>query len=301
MSISSQITLAPKYYLSNFQKLLIHVEHLYADLLHHEEHLWLVRFRALTEDAQCLLIRLMTRKGEWFRSDKLHYSELSSMKNCIHELVNEQFINTTNIDVVTLASTLLTKAEILSFFPELPKTARKPELLRQLSALSDHPPLNLPFTTLRLVDNDKLKLFCLLFFGNQHQEFAQFVLNDLGVHRFENYEISPNTRMFNKREDIDTTMTLHALLAQYKDIDKACERSLTEFSLHIPTTMGSYPTRLAGKLINAVGRDLERLNNYDQAIHLLKQTELPPARERCARMCLKQEHFLKLNHLLHRY
>ncbi|MCL9777201.1 VRR-NUC domain-containing protein [Vibrio methylphosphonaticus] len=61
--------------------------------------------------------------------------------------------------------------------------------------------------------------------------------------------------------------------------------------MDIPTTKGSYPTRLAGKLINAVGRDLERLNNFDQAINVLEQTELPPARERCVRMYMKQKNF----------
>ncbi|WP_428793638.1 VRR-NUC domain-containing protein [Vibrio nomapromontoriensis] len=292
MAASSQITLAPKYYLANFHKLLCHVEHLYADLLNHEESLWLARFRKLTNDAQCLLIRLMTRKGEWFRSDKLHYPELDSIDSCIAELVNQRFINdTVAVDITTLATALLTKAEILHLFPELPKNLRKPELLQTLAATNASLPLNLPFTAVQLLDNDKLALFCLLFFGNQHQEFAQFVLNDLGIHRFEHYEISASTRLFNSREDVDTAMALHILSEQYKNIDKTCETSLTQLSLHIPTTKGSYSSRLAGKLINAIGRDFERLNNFEQAIHLLKQTDLPPARERCVRMYMKQEHF----------
>ncbi|MCL9777202.1 hypothetical protein [Vibrio methylphosphonaticus] len=163
MATSFQITLAPKYYLDNFQTLLGYVKHLYADLLNQEEHRWIERFAELTEDAQCLLIRLMTRKGEWFRSDKLHYSELQSIDHCIDELVDKQFISTNSTDFATLASTLLTKAEILDFYPDLPKTTRKPELLLRLADLAESPSVKLPFTAIQLLDNDKLSLFCLLF------------------------------------------------------------------------------------------------------------------------------------------
>jgi hypothetical protein len=140
--------------------LLRSVEGLYGDLLAASERNWLDRFYSLEEDEQCLLIRLMTRKGEWFRSDKLVYPELATTELLLSKLELAGFIDLTlPSSPNVLADKLLTKPELLSLYPELPKTLRKPKLIELLPEQFESSTVSLPFTPIKLVDNDKLPLF----------------------------------------------------------------------------------------------------------------------------------------------
>lgn len=289
MSNVSPIILEPKYYLNNFITLLSGVERLYGDLLDETEHNWLARFYALEEDEQCLLIRMMTRKGEWFRSDKLVYPELSDTKVLLNKLEHAGFIDLTlPSSLVVLADKLLTKPEILSLFRGLPKAVRKAELIDLLPEHFESTNVSLPFTPVKLIDNDKLPLFCLLFFGNRYQEFAQFVLENLGIHTFEQYEVSSETRLFHTREQLLSSLTIGDLTAKYEELDRKSTQALLEFSHAIPEPDGKHAVRTYNKLINCVARDLERVGELDSALNLFRKTTTPPSRERQARILKTQ-------------
>ena len=47
---------------------------------------------------------------------------------------------------------------------------------------------------------DRLRL---IFFGNFHQDWSEFVLSNLGIYRYEKVEFSPAARGFRSRRDID--------------------------------------------------------------------------------------------------
>ncbi|MGR5284101.1 VRR-NUC domain-containing protein [Vibrio maritimus] len=289
MSNPSPIILEPKYYLSNFMTLLRSVEGLYGDLLAASERNWLARFYSLEEDEQCLLIRLMTRKGEWFRSDKLVYPELATTELLLSKLELAGFIDLTlPSSPNVLADKLLTKPELLSLYPELPKTLRKPKLIELLPEQFESSTVSLPFTPIKLVDNDKLPLFCLLFFGNRHQEFAQFVLENLGIHTFEQYEVSTKTRIFHSREEVVSSLAIGELAASYEEIDRKSQPELLDFSKFIPEPHGKHASRTYNKLVNLVARDLERVGAFDDALALFSQTVTPPSRERQARILKAQ-------------
>ncbi|WP_162674539.1 VRR-NUC domain-containing protein [Vibrio variabilis] len=289
MNNPSPIILEPKYYLSNFMTLLHSVEELYGDLLDTSERNWLHRFYQLEEDEQCLLIRMMTRKGEWFRSDKLIYPELGATEPLLSKLELSGFIVLTlPSSPHILADKLLTKPELLSLYPDLPKALRKSQLIERLPEQFESPTLSLPFTPIELVDNDKLPLFCLLFFGNRHQDFAQFVLENLGIHTFEQYEVSTKTRIFHSRNEIISSLTLGELAASYEEIDRKSQQALQDFSKLIPMPQGKHASRTYNKLVNLVARDLERVGAFDDAFALFIQTVTPPSRERQARILKAQ-------------
>lgn len=289
MSSTPPIVLEPKYYLGNFKMLLNSIERLYGDLLAESEHHWIRRFLRLEEDEQCLLIRMMTRKGEWFRSDKLVYPELCSTDGLLATLEHEGFVDLTlPSSSQVLANALLTKPELLLLYPDLPKTLRKPELIELLPEQIEFANDSLPFTPVKLIDNDKLSLFCLLFFGNRHQEFAQFVLENLGIHTFEQYEISTTTRLFHSREEILSSLQIGELASRYEEVDRKSAQALCEFSSSIPKPCGKHATRSYSKLVNTVARDLERNGALEDALLLFQQTPLPPSRERQARILKTQ-------------
>ena len=54
---------------------------------------------------------------------------------------------------------------------------------------------------------DRLRL---MFFGNLQQDWAEFVLADLGVFRYEKVVFGPASRAFQQRADVDVYLALHA-------------------------------------------------------------------------------------------
>ncbi|QYJ95617.1 VRR-NUC domain-containing protein [Shewanella spartinae] len=80
------------YYLSNFQIMLEGVARRYGDLLDEVELGFIDTFSALTPDAQCLLVRLISRKGPWFCEAQLNYSEIEGIPGAISELCEHSLI-----------------------------------------------------------------------------------------------------------------------------------------------------------------------------------------------------------------
>ena len=64
------------YYLHNFQQALDWLGQRYGDLLDAEESRFLQLFPQLPQSAQALLVRMVMRKGPWFRASKLVYEEI---------------------------------------------------------------------------------------------------------------------------------------------------------------------------------------------------------------------------------
>ncbi|MFH0259393.1 VRR-NUC domain-containing protein [Vibrio mediterranei] len=292
MSVFSPSTLPSKYYRDNFIRLLLHVESIYSDLLKQSERHWIESFHTLSENAQCLVIRLMTRKGIWFRDDKLNYPEIGCLDSPISELMDYGFISTEPpTSSFELASTLLSKPEILTFYSDLKRTAKKNQLIEQLRHQQPNHVPKLPFTVVRLLDDEVLPLLCLLFFGNRHQEFAQFVLENLGIHKFEDYEVSKATRLFNSRTEIDSTLAITGLRIAYTELKKPCSKLIRQFADLLPSANGQYATRQLDKLTNLIARDLERQGDLDLALSLFESSRLPPSRERQVRILIHQGKF----------
>ena len=78
-AIATTPDLAPDYHLKNFRFLVEWVDKRYADLLSIDEQDFIQQFYQLDTDAQCLLVRLYSRKGPLFRRDKLNYREIRCM------------------------------------------------------------------------------------------------------------------------------------------------------------------------------------------------------------------------------
>ncbi|KOF54644.1 hypothetical protein AD428_05925, partial [Achromobacter sp. DMS1] len=67
------------YYLHNFQRALAWIEARCADLLDEAERGFLSSFAALPPLSQALLVRLLMRRGPWFRASRLAYEEIPAI------------------------------------------------------------------------------------------------------------------------------------------------------------------------------------------------------------------------------
>ena len=147
LTMSEPVVLPSDYYLSNFLKLTRHAQEMYPDLLSELEHKWLQHFSQLSTPAKCLLVRLLSRKGEWFRSDKLNYEEIPEKDVALDELNALSFISLNpEISNPDLAAKLLTKPEMVNLFRVTNKQAKKDTIVSQLEESPFSQYGTLPFT-----------------------------------------------------------------------------------------------------------------------------------------------------------
>ncbi|MCF8777994.1 VRR-NUC domain-containing protein [Vibrio sp. IRLE0018] len=284
--MENSVELAPDYYLENFLKLTRHALQWYQDLLTTDEQQWLLAFTELDKRAQCLLVRLYSRKGCWFRSDKLHYAEIPQIDHALDILSQGEFVELSPVlSHQELALYLLTKPELLSLYPHLTKTQKKEALVSCLSDDAFTQFEELSFTVIKLNSAHMIDLLLTLFFANTHQDLSQFVLDDLGLHQFESYQLSKERRFFDSREQIDRLIDLSELSNRYWLCDRKQKENLEQLLAALPGPVAHpYVDRKREHLLNDLARDFERLGEFTSALTLFEQTTLTPSRERRARI-----------------
>ncbi len=288
--------LPPQYYLDNFRFLIHWVNERYADLLAEEELLFIARFNRLAPNSQCLLVRMLGRKGPWFRATKLIYAEIDNHEFCANQLNDVNLIEIDPLLSITNLFKIFAKAELIQLFSEQLKShknARKEILLNILSARYPQSQLwsqwtNDQFGKLYYVDNHAIiNTFLLLFFGNPYQNLTEFVLQDLGLYRYEKYIIDPQHRVFKNREELaqyQQLLLLREQLALAEDLN-----SLEQIVLQLPNTFASAAMeRRRARLINQLAYEFERYKQFDLAMQLYQLVDLPPSRERQIRLLEKR-------------
>ncbi|MEZ8602459.1 VRR-NUC domain-containing protein [Vibrio splendidus] len=299
LTIETTLQLSSTYYLDNFNRLVEHAQTLYTDLLSDDECRWLSAYKRLSVSSQCLMVRLLSRKGRWFRSDKLNYVEIPDLNSALQELSTAGFIALSHpaeqhdlvISNVELGLHLLTKPELLNVFPAFKsnKTAKKDELLLLLDQQPFDQFQNLNFDCIYIIEAQVIDVLLLLFFANTYQDLSQFVLSDLGLNTFENYPLSKQRRFFTSRNQLNQLIQMRDIQRQYSEGDRKDPEFLELLLQSIPAESEHRSiARKRSRLINNIARDLERLNLNDQAVFWFRQSTLPPSRERLARIYDKQ-------------
>lgn len=292
-------TLAPDYYLTNFQFLINWVLERYADLLSPAEQHFISCFKKLDHESQCLLVRLASRKGQLFRADKLHYAEIKQLNQAAQALIKAELIATDFQLSVEDVANILTKAEVLDvFFHNLAAQKSQPKsvLVQQLASLYTetktwHEWTNNQLGSVYRIDlKDIISTFLLLFFGNAHQDLTEFVLQDLGLFRYENYQIDDQHRIFKNRSELEQYQQLNLLREQLADANDI--EQLISISAILNNTPGSNViTRRRARFCNQLAYEFERHEQHDLALALYQQSHLPPARERQIRLLEKSGNY----------
>ena len=282
------------YYLLNFETVLREVRLRYEDLLHAEELRQLEAFLALPLDARRLYVRMLARKGPWFREDELDYGEIRNVGEVIRTLCSTGFC----ADRATLQELLplLVKEELAAclrrFGVSERKGSRREAMLQALlSAASPsdleqdlHPRLR----PVRPLQAELWSLVCFLFFGNGEQDLSSFVLADLGRIRYEAYALDPAHRLFQSRCDLDFLLSLGAMKRVFEkavtEADLGALGALTEVLLTMAPHPGVRQQRRYHRFLNEVGRAWERNADCERALACYARSQLPPARERITRI-----------------
>src|SRR5690606_34183010 len=106
----------PFYYLNNFHLLLDWVCRHHGDLLSKDEQAFIDTFSRLPQASQALLVRMVMRKGVWFRVDKLQYTEIGDTARALEPLLSCGWVCEHAPITLPDIFRLLTRAEIARHF-----------------------------------------------------------------------------------------------------------------------------------------------------------------------------------------
>jgi hypothetical protein len=212
----------PFYYLNNFRTVLTSLESRYWELLTVDEREFIRQFAVLPERSCALLVRMIMRVGPFFRLSRLEYPEIGDAAAAAAVLLDMAWLDEPVLDVAQLHR-VLTKAELCVHLA-LPRglwRLNKPELLDVLREQHREPrPLHgwcaqLNDRALRPVVKPVAERFRLMFFGNFHQDWTEFVLSDLGLNTYERVPV--HTAPFRTRVHIDAFYQIYCCRRAFDD------------------------------------------------------------------------------------
>ena len=286
----------PLYYLHNFRQVLLWLGQRYADLLDPDEQHFIQQFDRLPQASQALLVRMVMRKGVHFRAGKLSYLEIGCPHAAAGPLLELGWVDDQSPLAFEALFALLQKGEILSAFTpwiDQPK-ARKTDWLEALTTqFTDSrsfaqwcPDLADTLYSLTVMDLcDRLRL---MFFGNLHQDWSEFVLADLGIYTYEKVEFCAESRGLRHRDDVHGFLFLHQCQQAF-EAGEAVEHVLAQIATL--NTDNPWLEKRRAKLLFQVGQYCERSAELSLAAQIYRACAYPGARARLIRVLERQEDY----------
>lgn len=282
------------YYLHNFQRALAWIEQRYSDLLDAGEREFLAQFAALPALSQALLVRMLMRRGPWFRASKLVYEEIPGIEGAAQPLLSLGWLDTQAPMLLEELFDLHTRSELAEVFAsaERGSSPRKSDWLQALAGVHAaprryaewHPQASEPVWRVMLGElSERLRL---MFFGNLHQNWTEFVLADLGVFKYESVAFDAASRAFQTRADIDAYLALQACR---QALEEGAETAAMLQSIAACESPNPWLEKRRAKLLLRLGNACERAGLFDEALQTYAQCSYPGARHRRIRVLERLE------------
>ena len=286
----------PYYYLENFTVALDWLRSRYGDLLSGEERGFIEDFSVLPTESAALIVRMVMRQGDLFRTSKLLYSEIGCPRSAAAPLIESGWIDPQPLLSFPNLYRLLRKAELCDALglQETAKAVRKAELVPLIGAVAtESRPLRewwpqAPDEIFHVRVASLCERLRLMFFGNFHQTWSEFVLADLGIFRYESVCIDEAARAFQTRPQIEQ---FHAIY-RCRELLHA-EAPLEEVLCTVPAAPASpgagWIEAKRAKLLFAIGQLYEKAHQFDRALEIYRPCGHPQARIRGIRVLERLE------------
>jgi hypothetical protein len=281
----------PFYYLQNFETVLTWVSQRYSDLLERSETEFIECFTSLPITSKALLVRMAMRKGPLFRVSKLRYAEIGDTCDAAHCLIRQGWIEADPLLTLDQLFSLQTKKE-LQQMPGLARTqtTTKAHMLAQAQACFEQPRR---YTEWHPDSDDVVYALCvtdicerikLMFFGNLHQDWSEFVLADLGIWNYEKVEFLTSSRAFHSRRDIDTYLFLENCRERLR-----AEEPLDDLEQELASVpcANNWLQHRRAKLLFRIAQRHEQGGDWGNALRLYGSCTYPGARMRRIRVLEK--------------
>ncbi|MEQ8783552.1 MAG: VRR-NUC domain-containing protein [Roseibium album] len=289
----------PDYYARNVRYLLDEVERRSGALLLAEEKRFVRAYLDAGPSAQRLFARLLTRSRPWIRCDSLNYPEVGDLEAALHELAASGLIARTPDAPAQELLGLFTRPELEAAFPSLrgsqaprasisPRALTKPAWIEAcVGRYPDHAiraRLAERYPWIGVAGQAAFAVCQVLFFGDDAGDLSRFVVQDLGILRYERYALDRRTRPFQARDELEGYLLCRRLSPWSSRLD-----TTPALAREIPVMLwGAARTRTEqrarDKVLNRVARWHERRREFDQALTCYGRASSHPARERQARL-----------------
>lgn len=305
MANKDKVILPEKYYLDNFKYVLDFVFAKYEPLLSDLEIQFITDFLRLSEEAQCLYVRISNRKGQFFRKEKLIYSEIPDIEVANKELMSVGFTvkkDFLEIDECYQLLSVYNKPEIIrmlkSISEKVDSTLKKEELLLALIERFDSQVLASVFYDNSVITQDgkeQLDMIKLFFFGHNHGDMSDFVVRDVGHVKYMELDESQLGSSFDSREEAEAVMQLSHLNKAYYLLEETVP-ALTIYEWFNEIEISYFLSldkarRRAEKLIHKVGYHLEKNKLHPEALDVYELSHSSPMRERRIRIYNKEKDY----------
>ena len=284
----------PYYYLENFESALGWLRERYGDLLNAEEREFTRAFEALPVASRALLVRMIMRKGDLFRTGKLDYAEIGCPRAAAAPLVALGWLDDQPLLGVTELFALLRKLELARAFrlSARMRAVSKPELMTALAAAPVErrtfaawcPDIAEVVYRVRVLDLcERLRL---AFFGNFDQTWSEFVLADLGIFNYEKVPVPPAARAFQRREHLDD---FHAIFRCRERFHREEPSAEILAAVPPPITDNAWLESRREKLVFGIGQRCEKEGDLDSALRIYLGCTHPGSRVRAVRVLERQD------------
>lgn len=278
-------TLPPKYYLAHAQELFGFVAVNCSHLLSNQQQNYLQNYTNLSEDGQCLLIRLLSRKPKFVNFSSLLYDEITDLDAAIKELSEFGFVSVVKATDWLDFLPILTKPQLVHCLKteQIHVTASMPKtdllsLAIDSSNATQHGLLRQQFLVRRQQDCVDYILF--LFFGDLRNRLQKFAMRDLGVIKTRKADAILTAR-FESKDEANSAFRLQQLRREF-ELNPDLQRDAAAVYLLSTPPVGPSAELLSDKLLFDVATKYSR-NKPERAIELWKASSEPQATERWIR------------------
>jgi tetratricopeptide (TPR) repeat protein len=293
------------YYLRNFRLALHWIRERYSDLLAPEENEFIEIFARLPEGSQALLVRLLMRKGPYFRGRRIAYPDIGDIATAAGFLIEWGWIDPHPLLSHETLLELISVAEAKALFLGLPKSATKAQL-KQMVARSLAEPrtfeewrCDVSESVLRLAVAPICTRLRLLFFGNFSQDWSEFVLADLGIFKYETVPLSNESRAFGCRRDIEAFFSLYECRCLLEQEGADLDEVIAMLPSAARASIGpDWLEARRAELIFSIAREFERSGKRESALDLYLDCRHPGARLRAIRTLEKLDRYEEAQALL---
>jgi hypothetical protein len=276
----------PFYYLTNFEAALSSLEGRYRDLMSAQELRFIAQFAELPRSSCALLVRMIMRKGRFFRLSRLHYPEIGNTAEAVAPLVGSGWVEEPMLDVSELHR-LLTKNEVISHL-RLPPPVSKLSKSALLHVVRERYPgsrqfqgwcKDSPDRVYHLLAKPLAERFRLMFFGNFHQDWTEFVLADLGRYK---YETTPlRSAPFGTRAHIEAFDQLYRCR---RSLEEGAEPEQVIASIPPPLTDNQWLESVRQNLLFQIATAYQKLNDAAAALAIFSSCRHRGSRIRAIRL-----------------
>ncbi|MES2801936.1 MAG: exonuclease domain-containing protein [Bdellovibrionota bacterium] len=281
--------LPAKYYLTHFHEFLEFIEEDYLPVLESSHIEFIKAFQRLTEDAQCIYVRMVNRKGILFaKAGFAKYGEISQQEKAFAELKQNKFIAEVSSEHKLDLIGFYSKKETHHWLKKCNIAFNKSDTADQLEklALSNLEALDMAHLQdlgqlMVQTYQDELSYLLFLFFGTLQTSLSLYTLRDLGVRTKSQFKEKFKPRY----QDAAIAKAEYQMLKTLNNLSETNLEQALEFAQSVTINKNS-THQLKTELLLEIAHRFEQ-EQPQKAIAALKEARNHPARQNLAKLYYK--------------